>query len=177
MPLPFQDQSEISPGKNAFLHCTTARFTPLSFGHESFPICCPAALRCSASYLVLVHRLTIYAPRFLPTLGHPRAVAFHFVRYDQLTVGLAPTGMRPCWAHNKKDHLVVLFNLLRIPIMRTNDTLPVFNISSRESSHLDFEEQGLAARACAGISTGLGGAIAGAILVLYWRKTDRTNFW
>lgn len=46
--------------------------------------------------------------------------------------------------------------------MRTNDTLPVFNISSRESSHLDFEEQGLAARACADISTGLGGAIAGA---------------
>ena len=23
----------------------------------------------------------------------------------------------------------------------------------------------------------VGGAIAGAILVLYWRKTDRTNFW
>ncbi|NMG43743.1 hypothetical protein GPA22_08365, partial [Aromatoleum toluvorans] len=42
-----------------------------------------------------------YAPRFLPTLGRPRAVALHFVRCDQLTVGLAPTGVRPCWAHKK----------------------------------------------------------------------------
>ncbi len=31
-----------------------------------------------------------FAPRFLPTLGHPHAVALHFVRRDQLTVGLPP---------------------------------------------------------------------------------------
>src|SRR5690606_6497044 len=30
------------------------------------------------------------------------AVAFHFVRCDQLTGGLAPPGVRPCWAHIKK---------------------------------------------------------------------------
>ena len=32
-----------------------------------------------------------FAPRFLPTVGRPSAVAFRFVRCDQLTVGLAPT--------------------------------------------------------------------------------------
>ncbi|HTJ55807.1 MAG TPA: hypothetical protein VL380_10400, partial [Nitrosospira sp.] len=50
----------------------------------------------------LVHRLAIYAPRFLPTLGHPHAVALHFVRCDQLTAGLPPPGVRPCWAHTNK---------------------------------------------------------------------------
>ncbi|KAA1008831.1 hypothetical protein FVF58_21320, partial [Paraburkholderia panacisoli] len=41
-------------------------------------------------------------PRFLPTLGHPRAVALRFARCDQLAAGLAPTRVRPCWAHTKK---------------------------------------------------------------------------
>jgi len=50
----------------------------------------PLALLGNAFYAVLVHRLAIYAPRFLPTLGHPRAVALRFVRRDQLTTGLAP---------------------------------------------------------------------------------------
>ncbi|MBZ0179995.1 MAG: hypothetical protein K8F36_11945, partial [Melioribacteraceae bacterium] len=40
-----------------------------------------------------------FAPRFLPTLGHPHAVALRFVRCDQLTAGLAPARVRPCWAH------------------------------------------------------------------------------
>ncbi|WP_207914837.1 hypothetical protein, partial [Neorhizobium sp. S3-V5DH] len=31
----------------------------------------------------------------------PSAVALHFARHDQLTVGLPPTRMRPCWAHNR----------------------------------------------------------------------------
>ena len=53
----------------------------------------------SAFYPVLVHWLAIYAPRFLPTLGHPRAVALDFARCDQLATGLAPVGVRPCWAH------------------------------------------------------------------------------
>ena len=43
-----------------------------------------------------------FAPRFLPTLGRPHAVALHFVRCDQLTAGLAPAGVRPCRAHKKK---------------------------------------------------------------------------
>ena len=60
--------------------------------------------RRSASYLILVHRLAIYAPRFLPTLGHTCAVAIHFICYDQLMAGLAPTRVRPCWAHTKKAY-------------------------------------------------------------------------
>ncbi|MBU3697950.1 MAG: hypothetical protein FGM13_14885, partial [Dechloromonas sp.] len=42
-----------------------------------------------------VHRLAVYAPRFLPTLSRPYAVALHFVRCDQLTAGLAPAGALP----------------------------------------------------------------------------------
>ena len=61
----------------------------------------PLALLGNAFYAVLVHRLAIYAPRFLPTLGHPHAVALHFAHCDQLAAGLAPAGVRPCWAHNK----------------------------------------------------------------------------
>ncbi|RZF24576.1 hypothetical protein EVC45_37935, partial [Paraburkholderia sp. UYCP14C] len=45
--------------------------------------------------------LAIYAPRFLPTPGRPRAVALHFIRYDQLMAGLTPAGVRPCWAHKQ----------------------------------------------------------------------------
>ena len=60
------------------------------------------ALLGNAFYAVLVHRLAVYAPRFLPTLGRPHAVALHFARCDQLTAGLAPAGVRPCWAHKKK---------------------------------------------------------------------------
>ncbi|MHB9101907.1 MAG: hypothetical protein ACYC2E_10380, partial [Sulfuricella sp.] len=42
------------------------------------------------------------APRFLPTIGHPHAVALRFVRCGQLTGGLPPPRLRPCWAHIKK---------------------------------------------------------------------------
>ena len=63
---------------------------------------CPVALLGSALYPILVHRLTVYAPRFLPTLGRPRAVALRFARRDQLATGLAPVGVRPCWAHKEK---------------------------------------------------------------------------
>jgi hypothetical protein len=55
-----------------------------------------------AFYPVLVHRLAIYTPRFLPTLGHPYGVALRFAHCDQLAAGLAPAGVRPCWAHIKK---------------------------------------------------------------------------
>ena len=63
----------------------------------------PLALLGIAFYPVLVHRLAAYAPRFLPTIGHPHAVALHFVRRDQLTAGLAPAGVRPCWAHKAES--------------------------------------------------------------------------
>jgi len=56
-PSPFQAQGEISPGKNALLHCTTAGFTPLRLDHESFAVSCPLALFDNAFYPVLVHRL------------------------------------------------------------------------------------------------------------------------
>ncbi|WP_301118042.1 hypothetical protein, partial [Pusillimonas sp. (ex Stolz et al. 2005)] len=64
------------------------------------------ALLGSASYPILVHRLAAYVPRFLPTLGRPCAVALHFIRCDQLMAGLAPAGVRPCWAHKKRDTIV-----------------------------------------------------------------------
>ena len=73
-----------------------------SLGHKSFMVSCPLALLGNAFYAVLVHRLTIYAPRFLPTLGRPCAVALHFAHCDQLAAGLAPAGVRPCWAHKEK---------------------------------------------------------------------------
>ena len=74
----------------------------LSLGHKSFAVSCPLALLDNAFYLVLVHRLAIYDPRFLPTVGHPHAVALHFAHCDQLAGGLAPPGVRPCWAHMQK---------------------------------------------------------------------------
>src|SRR5207245_5671230 len=52
-----------------------------------------------------------FAPRFLPTLGRPHAVALHFVRCDQLTAGLAPARVRPCWAHMRKT----LYGSWRVP--------------------------------------------------------------
>ncbi len=73
-----------------------------TLGHKSFAVSCPLALGGNALYPVLVHRLTIYAPRFLPTLGRPYAVALHFAHCDQLAGGLAPPGVRPCWAHMQK---------------------------------------------------------------------------
>lgn len=98
-PLPFQALCEISPGKNALLHRTTAEFTLSCLDHESFAETCPLTLLNSALYPVLVHRLTIYAPRFLPTLGRPYAVALHFICCDQLMAGLTPAGVRPYRAH------------------------------------------------------------------------------
>ncbi len=98
----FQPQGEISPGKNALLHCATAESTPPYFDHKSFAVFGPIALLGNAFYPVLVHRLAVYAPRFLPTLGRPHAVALHFVRCGQLAGGLAPPRLRPCWAHSRK---------------------------------------------------------------------------
>jgi hypothetical protein len=46
-----------------------------------------------------------FVPRFLPTVGRPSAVALPFVRCGQLTGGLTPPRLRPCWAHIKKISL------------------------------------------------------------------------
>ncbi len=58
-PSPFQVQCEISPGKDTILPRTTAGSTPLLFDHKSFAVKCLLALIGSASYPVLVHRLTV----------------------------------------------------------------------------------------------------------------------
>ena len=94
--------SEISPGKNAHLHRTIAASTPLRLGHKSFANWSLLALLDSAFYAIFVHRLAVYVPRFLPTLGHPHAVALHFAHCDQLAAGLSPAGVRPCRAHSNK---------------------------------------------------------------------------
>jgi hypothetical protein len=62
-PSPFQAQSEISPGKNALLHCTAAGFTPPTLGHKSFAVRCPLAL--SASPLI---RFLSIGPQLRSTL-------------------------------------------------------------------------------------------------------------
>jgi hypothetical protein len=103
-PLPFQARGEISPGKDAILHRTTVAFTPSALGHESFADACLLALPDDASDALRVPRLTVYAPRFLPTLGHPHAVALHLPRCGQLGRGLAPRRSRPCWAHKQNAH-------------------------------------------------------------------------
>ena len=99
---PFRHKARSPQVRVAHLHRTTAAFTSPRLGHKSFAGRCPLALLGIAFYAVLVHRLAIYAPRFLPTLGHPHAVALHFTHCDQLVAGLSPTGVRPCWAHNEK---------------------------------------------------------------------------
>lgn len=96
---PFRCKAGLPQVRVALLHHTTAASTPLALDHKNFAIECPLALTSHALYAVRVPRLVIYAPRFLPTLGYPHAVALHFIRCDQLMVGLAPTGVRPCWAH------------------------------------------------------------------------------
>ena len=101
-PSPFQAQGEISPGKNAILHRTAAAFTSPTLGHESFAVHCLLALLGAASDAVRVPRLAVYAPRFLPTLGRPHAVALRFARCGQLGRGLAPPRSRPCWAQSSR---------------------------------------------------------------------------
>ena len=73
----------------------------LAFGHKSFAVDSLLALAGVASNTIRVPRLTVYAPRFLSTLGHPRSVAFHLPRCGQLGRGLAPRRSRPCWAHKR----------------------------------------------------------------------------
>ena len=74
----------------------------MSFDHESFAVLGLLALFGTTFYLVLVHRLVIYAPHFLPKLGHLYAVALHFARCGQLAAELAPIGALTSCAHRKK---------------------------------------------------------------------------
>jgi len=80
-PSPFKAQGEISPGKNALLRCTTARFTPPRLDHESFTVTCPLALLGNAFYLVLVHRLaaSLHA-------SSPHSVALMQLRFASFAV-------------------------------------------------------------------------------------------
>ena len=102
---PFRHEARSPRVRNTLLRRTTAGFTPLRLGHKSFAAFGPLALLGSASYPILVHRLTVYAPRFLSTVARPSAVALHFVRCGQLTGGLAPPGVRPCRAHKKRGRV------------------------------------------------------------------------
>jgi hypothetical protein len=80
-PSPFQAQGEISPGKNALLHCTTAGSTPPRLDHESFVVSGPLALLGNAFYPVLVHRLaaSIHA-------SSPQSVTLMQLRFTSLVV-------------------------------------------------------------------------------------------
>jgi hypothetical protein len=73
----------------------------LGFDHERFAVRCPLALPASP-HIRSCPSARSFAPRFLPTLGCPHAVAFRFARCGQLTKGLAPPRSHPCWAHNEK---------------------------------------------------------------------------
>jgi hypothetical protein len=53
------------------------------------------------------------APRFLPTLGRPHAVALPFARCDLLAARLPPVGVRPCWAHPIRSPGIAGANRLR----------------------------------------------------------------
>jgi hypothetical protein len=78
---PFQAQGEISPGKNAILHRTTAGFTPLRLDHKSFAISSPLALLGNAFYPVLVHRLTVSLHA-----SSPRSVTLAQLRFTSLAM-------------------------------------------------------------------------------------------
>ena len=80
-PSPFQAQGEISPGKNALLHCTTAGSTPLPLDHESFAVPGPLALLSTAFYPVLVHR-----PAASLHASFPHSVALMQLRFTSLVV-------------------------------------------------------------------------------------------
>src|ERR1700680_3361391 len=80
-PSPFQAQGEISPGKNALLHCTAAGSTPLPIDHESFAVLGPLALVGNAFYPVLVHR-----PAASFHASFPHSVALMQLRFASLVV-------------------------------------------------------------------------------------------
>ncbi len=110
---PFRPQAESSPGKNAVLHRTTAGFTSPELWSSQLrgPLPArPARRRLRSGSCTSAHGL---APRFLPTLGHPRTVAVRFDQDDLLRAGLAPARQRPCWAH-KENRGIEAFSIPRL---------------------------------------------------------------
>src|SRR3989442_13032498 len=89
-PLPFQAQGEISPGKNALLHCTAAGSTPLPLDHESFAVSGPLALVGNAFYPVLVHR-----PASSLHASSPHSGALIQLRFRSLLVITPPWAWPP----------------------------------------------------------------------------------
>src|ERR1019366_5052838 len=89
-PSPFQAQGEISPGKNALLHCTTAGSTPPRLGHQSFANSGSLALPGSALYPVLVHR-----PAASLHASSPHSVALMQLRFASLAVTCLRRGFHP----------------------------------------------------------------------------------
>ncbi len=87
---PFQAQGEISPGKNALLHRTTAGSTPLRLDHESFAVSGPLALLRQRLLSSSCPSARSFALRFLPTLGHPCAVALTSLAVINLRRDLHP---------------------------------------------------------------------------------------
>ena len=77
----FQPSGEISPGKNALLHCTTAGSTPPFIDHKSFAVSGPLALIDSAFYPILVHRLAVSLHA-----SSPRLVALPQLRFTSFAV-------------------------------------------------------------------------------------------
>ena len=98
---PFQARSEISPGKNADLPCTTVGSTGTHFGHNSFAVRCPLAVGGPASYPLAVRRLASSPRRFLHADLTAQRSAVCFARCDQLAGGLSPPSQRPCRAHTQ----------------------------------------------------------------------------
>lgn len=109
IPSPFQVRGEISPGKNAILHRTTAGFMLPPFDHKSFAVYCPHTLADIALHPILVHRLTAsthaISPHSVPLMQlrstsfamissrrdfYPRDCgnqpACHFLFYDSLVI-------------------------------------------------------------------------------------------
>jgi hypothetical protein len=101
---PFRREAGRPQVRAALLHHTTAASTPLCLDHKGFAVSGPLALLGSAFYAIRVPRLMIYDSRFLPTVDCSSAVALHFAHCGQLAAGLSPTGVRPCWEHQKKAH-------------------------------------------------------------------------
>ena len=119
---PFQAQGEISPGKNALLHCTTAGFTPLRLDHKSFAVFGPLALLGNAFYPVLVHRLAVSLHASSPhsvTLMQLRFTSFAVInlRWDLHPQECARAGRTekkgpPQWPRRERDSSRLLFSLV-----------------------------------------------------------------
>ena len=141
-PLPFRAQGEISPGKNALLHCTAAGSTLLPLDHENFAVIGPLALVGNAFYPVLVHR-----PAASLHASSPQSVARMQLRFASLVVinsrwDLHPQECAHAGRTNKKGP-AAMPGLLRQTLyvqpsgktLRSSDSSPP---QSRHSRHMRF---------------------------------------